>query len=78
MVRLYNAELTAKCDEHNMFHRMDEILRLTDYLEKDDFTLLMNSLDIKFMEFMLHSENEVSKFMMGHIEWSPTIGIWLS
>jgi hypothetical protein len=57
---------------------MDEILRLTDYLEKDDFTLLMNSLDIKFMEFMLHSENEVSKFMMGHIEWSPTIGIWLS
>jgi hypothetical protein len=27
---------------------------------------------------MLHSENEVSKFMMGHVEWSPTIGIWLS
>jgi hypothetical protein len=30
------------------------------------------------MQLMLHSENEVSKFMMGHIEWSPTIGIWLS
>ncbi len=78
MVRLYNAELTAKSEEHNMFHRMDEILRLTDYLETQDFIMLMNSLDTELMEFMLHSENEVSKFMMGHIEWSPTIGIWLS
>ena len=43
MVRLYNAELTAKCDEHNMFRQMDKILRLTDYLEKDDFAFLMNS-----------------------------------
>ena len=61
-----------------MFHRMDKILRLTDYLETQDFTLLMNSLDTELMEFMLHSENEVSKFMMGQIEWSPMIGIWLS
>ena len=57
---------------------MDEILRLTDYLETDDFELIMNALDTEFMQFMLHSENEVSKFMMRHIEWSPTIGIWLS
>ena len=78
MIRLYNAELTAKCDEHNMFGRMDEILRLTDYLEADDFETIINALDTEFMQLMLHSENEVSKFMMGHIEWSPTIGIWLS
>lgn len=78
MVRLYDAELTAKCEEHNMFHRMKKIFCLTDYLETKDFTLLMNSLDAEFMEFMLHSENEVSKFMMGQIEWSPMIGIWLS
>jgi hypothetical protein len=68
MIRLYNAELTAKCDEHNMFDCMDEILHL----------IIINALDTKFMQLMLHSENEVSKFMMGHIEWSPTIGIWLS
>jgi len=78
MIRLYNAELTAKCDEHNMFGRMDEILRLTDYLEVADFEIIINALDTEFMQLMLHSENEVSKFMMGHIEWSPTIGIWLS
>ena len=78
MIRLYNNELVAKCDEHNMFHRMDEILRLTDYLDEDDFTSLITNLDTEFTEFMLHSENEVSKFMMGHIEWSPKIGIWLS
>ncbi len=78
MIRLYNAELTAKCEEHNMFGRMDELFRLTDYLETDDFGLIMNALDTEFMQLMLHSENEVNKFMMGHIEWSPTIGIWLS
>ncbi len=58
-----------------MFCRMEDILCLTDYLEKGDFAFLMNSWDVEFMELMLHSENEVSKFMMGHIEWSPTIGI---
>ena len=78
MIWLYNAELTAKCNEHNMFGWMDEILRLTDYLETDDFETIINALDTEFMQLMLHSENEVSKFMMGHIEWSPTIGIWLS
>jgi hypothetical protein len=45
MIRLYNAELTAKCNEHNMFGRMDEILRLTDYLETDDFETIINALD---------------------------------
>ena len=78
MIRLYNTELTAKCDEHNMFHRMDEILRHTDFLDEHDFTFLVSTLDTEFTELMLHSENEVSKFMMGHIEWSPKIGIWLS
>jgi len=78
MVHLYNTELTAKCDEHNIFGRMDKILRLTDYLDRDDFEMIMNALDIEFTQLMLHSENEVSKFMMGHIEWSPIIGIWLS
>jgi hypothetical protein len=78
MIKLYIAELTSKCDEHNMFQCMDEILCLTDYLSKDDFTYLVNTWDTEFMEFMLHSENEVSKFMMGHVEWSSTIGIWFS
>jgi hypothetical protein len=61
-----------------MFGWMDEILCLTDYLETDDFEIIINALDTEFMQLMLHSENEVSKFMMGHIEWSPRIGIWLS
>jgi hypothetical protein len=78
MIKLYIAELTSKCDEHNMFQRMDEILCLTDYLSKDDFTYLVITWDTEFMELMLHSENEVRKFMMGRVEWSPTIGIWLS
>jgi hypothetical protein len=29
-------------------------------------------------EYMLHAETHCSKFMMGHIEWIPTIGLWLS
>ncbi len=40
--------------------------------------MLMDSWDDKFKQYMLHLENEISKFMMGHIKWSPTIGIWLS
>ncbi len=60
MIRLYNTELTAKCDEHNMFHRMDDILRLTDFLDEHDFISLVTTLDTEFTEFMLHSENEVS------------------
>ena len=78
MVNLYISELTAKCDKHNMFRRIDNILRITDYMDVEDFTILMNSWGIEFMELMLHSEKEVSKFLMGHIEWSPTIGTWLS
>ncbi len=66
------------CDEHNMFQWMDTIYRLTDYLTTEDFSLLMNSWDDELMQYILHSEVHVSKFMIGHIEWSPTIGIWLS
>ncbi len=66
------------CDEHNMFHRMDDILRLTDQLTEEDFVMLMDSWEDKFKQYMLHLENKISKFMMGHIEWSPTTGIWLS
>jgi hypothetical protein len=39
--------------------------------------MLMNAWDIKFKEYRLHSEDHVSKYMMGHIEWSLAIGIWL-
>jgi hypothetical protein len=78
MISTYNAKLTKMCDEHIMFQRMDTIYCLTDYLTTEDFSLLMNSWDDELMQYMLHSEVHVSKFMMGHIEWSPTIGIWLS
>ncbi len=78
MITLYNAELTSMCDEHNMFHCMDKILRLTNHPTEDDFMMLMNAWDDKFRQFMLHSENKISKYMMGHIKWSPFIGIWLS
>ncbi len=78
MITLYKAELTSMCNEHNMFHRMDEILRLTNHLTEDNFVMLMDAWDDKFRQFTLHSENKISKYMMGHIKWSPTIGIWLS
>ena len=38
----------------------------------------MNAWDIKFKEYMLHSKGHISRYMMGHIEWSPAIGIWLN
>jgi hypothetical protein len=78
MIKVYNAELTRLCNKHNMFHWMDVIYCLTDYLENNDFALLMDAWDNKFMQLMLHSETECSKFMIGHIEWSPIIGVWLS
>jgi hypothetical protein len=74
MINLYNAELTLMCNEHNMFHQMDDYLRLTDHLTEEDFVMLKDSWDDKFKQCMLHSENKISKFMMGHIEWNPTIG----
>jgi hypothetical protein len=78
MVSVYNKELTRLCEEHNMFHHMDEILHLCDYLNDNNFLLLVNGLDEELEECMLHAETYCSKFMMGHIEWSPVIGMWLS
>ncbi len=56
MVSVYNKELTRICDEHNMFHRMDDILRLCNYLNDKDFLLLMNGLDDEMKEYTLHAE----------------------
>ncbi len=78
MIKVYNMELTRLWNEHNLFHRMNVIYCLTDYLKNNDFGLLMDAWDNKFMQLMLHSETECSKFMMGEIEWSPTISVWLS
>jgi hypothetical protein len=57
---------------------MDVIFRLISHLTEEDFLLLMDAWDNEFKEYMLQSENHCSKFMMGHIEWSPVIGIWLN
>jgi hypothetical protein len=76
MIRIYNAELTHLCNEHNMFHHMDLISQLSSHLTKDNFLLLMDTWDNEFKEFMLHAENHCSKYMKGHIEWSLAIGIW--
>jgi hypothetical protein len=78
MIMVYNTELTQLCDEHSMSHCMDVIFRLASHLTEEDFLLLMDAWDNKFKEYMLHSENHCSKFMMGHIEWSPVIDIWLN
>jgi hypothetical protein len=78
MVNLYCAELTSVCDRHNMFNCMDLLIRHTDFLAKDDFIQLINSWDSELTQFMIHLESHCSKFMMGHIEWSPTVGLWLS
>jgi hypothetical protein len=78
MIMVYNAELTCLCNEHDMFHCMDVIFRLTTHLTEEDFLQLMDTWDKEFKEYMLHSENHCSKFMMGHIEWNPVIGIWLN
>ena len=78
MIKVYNSELTRVCDEHNMFHRMDVLLRLTPHFTQDNFAFLINAWDGEFTELQIHSKNHCDKFMMGHIEWSPTIGIWLN
>jgi hypothetical protein len=57
---------------------MDDILRLCNYVNDKDFLLLMNGLDDEMKEYMLHAETHCSKFMMGHIEQSLVIGMWLS
>jgi hypothetical protein len=56
---------------------MDMIICHTDFLTKGDFSLLMNLWDDELMHYT-HSETFCSKFMMGHIEWSPTVGLWIS
>jgi hypothetical protein len=78
MIKVYNAELTRLCNEHNLFHRMDVIYGLTDYLKNADFVLLEDVWDNKFMQLMLHSEAECSKFMMEHTKLSRIISVWLS
>jgi hypothetical protein len=57
---------------------MDLVIRHTKFLTTDDFTQLIDSWDGELTQFMLHLESFCSKFMMGHIEWSPTVGLWLS
>jgi hypothetical protein len=78
MVKKYNTELTCLCNEHNMFSCIDVFFQLTLHLTSNDFLMLMNAWDIKFKEYMLHSKGHISRYMMGHIEWSPAIGIWLN
>ncbi len=68
----------SMCDKHNMFHQMDDILRLTYHFTEEDFVMLMDSWDDEFKQYMIHLEKKISKFMMGHIKWRPTIGIWIS
>ena len=53
MINLYNAELTSVCDRHDMFHCMDQIIRHTMLLTKDDFTQIIDSWDVELMQFML-------------------------
>jgi hypothetical protein len=57
---------------------MDMIFRLTTHFREEDFVLLMDAWDNEFKEYVLHLEDHCSKFMMGHIEWSPAIGILLN
>ncbi len=75
---VYTNELTRLCDEHKVFQWMDTMLSLTHFLSPGDFLILMNNLDDELKELMLHLEMFCSSFFMGHIEWSPTIGILLS
>ncbi len=78
MIMIYDAELTCLCKKHNMFHCMDMVFSLTAHLIVEDFLLLMYAWANKFKEYMIHSENQCSKLMMGHIEWCPAIGTWLN
>ncbi len=75
MVSLYCAKLMSVCNRHNIFNRMDLLIRHTNFLAKDDFIQLIDSWDSELTQFMIHLESHCSKFMMGHIEWSPTVGL---
>jgi hypothetical protein len=78
MVNLYCAKLMSVCDRHNMFNCIDLLIHHTHFLAKDDFIQFIDSWDSELTQFMIHSESHCSKFMMGHIEWSPAVGLWLN
>ena len=76
----YNAVLTELCDQHRIFHRLNQLAKIQDsnYLSASEFMLLFNKWDQELTELMRAAENKCNTFKHSHIPFSPEVGEWIT
>ena len=73
----YNKVLEQLIDRHRMFDKLAAIMGIPD-VAVEEYDERMNKWDKELKEFMIAAENKCRTFKQGHMEWSPTIRMWLA
>ena len=73
----YNKTLNELADRHQMFQRIDQLIKLPSVMSPAEFQLKLNRWDDELTDYMRRSENKCHKFKQNHIEWSPEVGVWI-
>ena len=73
----YNKTLNELADRHQVFQRIDQLIKLSSVMSPAEFQLKLNRWDDELTDYMQSSENNCHKFKQNHIEWSPEVGVWI-
>ena len=74
----YTDKLNDLTNRHQMFKKLNELTLNAKRLPHADFLLLLNKWDDKLTEHMTCSEEKCHSYKQDHIEWGPTVGVWLT
>ena len=74
----YTDKLNDLTNRHQMFKKLNKLTLNAKQLPQADFLLLLNRWDDKLMEHMRCSEEKCHSYKQDHIEWSLTVGVWLT
>ena len=61
-----------------MFKKLNDLTLNATRPPQADFLLLLNKWDDELTEHMTCSEEKCHSYKQDHIEWSPTVGVWLT
>ena len=74
----YTDKLNELTNRHQMFKKLNDLTLNATRLPQEDFLLLLNIWDDELTEHMTCSEEKCHSYKQDHIEWSPTVGVWLT
>ena len=61
-----------------MYRKLDRLSQFADLMDPGEFQLNLNKWDDELTDYMKSAENKCRKYKQTHIDWSPTVGVWLS